>query len=339
MSETSATLHPVTISQVMINFAAGYGVDSDTCLQGTGIVEAALQAPDGLITREQEIRLVENLILALPDVPALGFRLGLQYNVATFGIWGFALRTSRNLREAVAHALRYLPLSTAYCRISIVEHGDQVAVCFDPEPIPRHVRQFLLERDMATAISLLRELSLSGIKSCGLQLTGPAPDYAAEIAALAETEPGYNAKTNSLQLTREQAEQPLPTFDATLVRMLEDQCRQQLERRQQSGITGQVRAQLLGSLGLVATIEEVADELATSPRNLRRKLKSEGSSFRQLLETERQQLAEQLLTGSQMTIEEMALQLGYADTASFNRAFRRWLGVSPGEYRKANSRQ
>ena len=76
MSYSDTLLHPVTISQVMINFAARQGVDRQTCLLGTGIAEEDLQVADGLITRAQEMRLIENLILALPDMPALGFRIG-----------------------------------------------------------------------------------------------------------------------------------------------------------------------------------------------------------------------------------------------------------------------
>src|SRR5690554_3264691 len=83
MFNSDTLLHPVTISQVMINFAARQGVGRQTCLLGTGIAEEDLQVADGLITRAQEMRLIENVILALPDMPALGFRIGLQYNVAT----------------------------------------------------------------------------------------------------------------------------------------------------------------------------------------------------------------------------------------------------------------
>ena len=163
MSSEATLLHPVVISQVMINLASRYGVDSATCLLGTGIEEADLRDADALITREQEMRLVENLMLALPHVPALGFELGLQYNVSTFGIWGFALRSSRTLREAMQRAVRYLPLSTAYCRFSLVDDAHGFGWVVDPEPVPRHLRQFLLERDTATGINLLKELSLAGI--------------------------------------------------------------------------------------------------------------------------------------------------------------------------------
>ena len=327
--------HPVAIAQVMVNFAAGHGVDAATCLLGTGITEAQLHEADALIAREEEMRLVENLILALPKVPALGFELGLQYNVATFGIWGFVMRISRNLREALQSALRYLPLSTAYCQFTLFSDDREFGLSADPGAIPQHLRQFLLERDMATALNLLHELGLRGLRAQRLEFQGRAPEHAGRIQELCGITPQYGCARNALVLRREDAETPLPMYDAHLVRLLEDQCRIQLERRQVAGVAGQVRRLLLGPLGLVASLEEVAQQLAMAPRSLRRRLEEEGTSFRDLVEAERKQAALQLLEGTEMKIDEMALQLGYGDTASFARAFRRWFGCAPGEYRKA----
>lgn len=338
MSAQTSVLHPVAIAQVMVNFATRYGVDAETCLLGTGITAAQLRDADALISREQEMRLIENLILALPQVPALGFELGMQYNVATFGIWGFALRTSRTLREALERSLRYLPLSTAYCRFWSVIDEREFAFCADPGAIPQHLRQFLLERDTGTAVNLLKELSLSGIRPRGLEYEGPAPAHAARIEALCGIAPRYGGARNAIVLRREDAEIPLPMYDAHLARLLEDQCRAQLKRRQVSGVTGQVRQLILGPLGLVASIEDVAQHMAMAPRSLRRKLEEEGASFRDIVEAERRQLAAQLLQGTQMKLDEIALQLGYADTASFTRAFRRWFGQAPGEYRKSSGK-
>ena len=334
MLKQEPILHPVAISQVMINFAAGFGVDKETCLLGTGISDEALMDGEALITRQQEMRLIENLMLALPDVPALGFQLGLQYNVATFGIWGFALRTCRTLRDAANTALRYLPLSTAYCRLYPFDEGDLFGIAFDPNAIPRHLRQFLMERDLATGINLLKELSLSGLQICAAEFQGEPPAYADFIESVLGVPPRYDQPRNAMLVPVESADKPLPTFNARLVRMLEDQCRQQLQQRQITGIAGQVRQQILGPLGLVATLDEVAGTLAMSPRSLRRKLEQEGTSFRALLEEERCQTATQILSGSDMKLDELAIHLGYTDTASFTRAFRRWKSMSPGEFRK-----
>lgn len=336
MSQNDTILHPVVIAQVMINFAARHGVDKDTCLLGTGIAESDLEDGEALITRGQEMRLLENIMLALPDVPALGFELGLQYSISTFGIWGFALRTSRTLRDAMAFATRYLPLSTAYCQVMPFEDGDHFGIGMDPQPIPRHLRPLLLERDMATALNLLNELGLAGIRIAALEFQGPPPEYADRIESLCGFRPIYHSSRNALLLRSEDASRPLPMYDPHLVRMLDDQCRAQLQRRQLSGVSGQVRQQLLGELGLVASLDDVASALAMSSRSLRRKLDQEGTSFRTLVEEERRQLALQLLEGSDMKLDEMAVHLGYTDTASFTRAIRRWTGQSPGQYRKTH---
>lgn len=338
MSEETQIRHPVAICQVMINFAARHGVDLETCLLGTGIVEAQLHDAEALIERRQEMRLVENLMLALPEVPALGFELGLQYNVSTFGTWGFVLRISRNLREAILAALRYLPLSTAYCRFSTFGDAEEFGVIADPGEIPAHLRQFLLERDTATAIHLFHELGLSGLSVKRIEYQGVRPEHAARIEALCGIAPHYGSTRNAIVMRRQDAERSLPMYDPHLVRLLEDQCRAQLERRQLSGIAGQVRQLILGPLGLVASLEDVAQHLAMAPRSLRRRLDEEQTSFRNLVEVERKQLAIQLLEGSDMKLDEMALQLGYSDTASFTRAFRRWFDRAPGEYRKSAGR-
>lgn len=324
----------------MVNFAVHHGVDAETCLLGTDVTAVQLRDADALISREQEMRLIENLILALPQVPALGFELGTQYNVATFGIWGFALRTSRTLREALEQCLRYLPLSTAYCRFWSVTDECEFAFCADPGVIPQHLCQFLLERDTGTAINLVKELSLSGIRPRGLEYEGPAPvlAHAARIEALCGIAPRYGGARNAIVLRREDAEIPLPMYDAHLARLLEGQCRAQLKRRQVSGVTGQVRQLILGPLGLVASIENVAQHIAMAPRSLRRKLEEEGTSFRDIVEEERRQLAMQLLQGTQLKLDEIAMQLGYGDTASFTRAFRRWFGRAPGKYRKLSGK-
>ena len=78
--------------------------------------------------------------------------------------------------------------------------------------------------------------------------------------------------------------------------------------------------------------------MAISSRTLRRKLDTENTSFRAVVEEERKQMAFQLLTDSDMKIDELAAHLGYTDTSSFTRAFRRWSDCSPRDYRQsANS--
>lgn len=330
---SESVLHSLAISQVMVNYAAAHGVDIETCLQGTQVAPEQFQDAEALIRPEQEMRLIENLMLALPDIPALGFELGKLYNVSTFGAWGFALRTSRNIREAIERAVRYIPLSTAYCIFDTCIDDGEYILTADPKDIPLQIRQFLLERDLGTAITLIRELNLTGHSIRELQFAEPAPAYAERIRELSDIPVSFGAGRNAIVMDLQTIDTPLPTYDEHLMRLLEDQCKQLMETRQIEGITGQVRQRLLGKLGLVASLEEIAKDLNMSARSLSRKLDAENQSFRHIVEETRRQLAGQLLETTEMKLDEMALQLGYTDTASFTRAFRRWHGKSPGQYR------
>jgi AraC-like DNA-binding protein len=86
-------------------------------------------------------------------------------------------------------------------------------------------------------------------------------------------------------------------------------------------------------------MQAVADELNLDPRTLRRRLDSEGTSFRGLVAEVRETLAIELLSNTGLTVEEVAVRLGYADTASFTHAFIRWRGKPPSHFRRKSERQ
>lgn len=77
---------------------------------------------------------------------------------------------------------------------------------------------------------------------------------------------------------------------------------------------------------------EVAEALGVSERTLHRRLKEEGATFRAILEAFREASAERLLSAAQLTLGEVALRLGFSDQTAWNRAFRRWKGMSPTEW-------
>jgi AraC-like DNA-binding protein len=94
---------------------------------------------------------------------------------------------------------------------------------------------------------------------------------------------------------------------------------------------------LRGRQGRFPSLEQVASKLAMSSRNLRRKLGEKDVRFQDLLDDERRKLAEDYLLNSDMTIQQVSEHCGFNDSQNFTQAFRRWLGMSPMEFR--NSRR
>lgn len=87
----------------------------------------------------------------------------------------------------------------------------------------------------------------------------------------------------------------------------------------------------------VPTLYAITLQLGISERTLRRRLKSSGTSYSQILRELRANVAKQLLLDELVTVDRIAAQLGYSESANFRHAFRRWTGQSPRSYRRATS--
>jgi AraC-like DNA-binding protein len=114
-------------------------------------------------------------------------------------------------------------------------------------------------------------------------------------------------------------------------------CNGQIEEFQlHRGLAGEIRQNLMLNLMQPMNLEDVAKNLKMSARTLRRKLREENSSFRQLVNELRRDLALRYLRDTDLTVEDIAETLGFSDAANFRHAFRRWTNTAPHEYRSAS---
>nr|WP_293244450.1 AraC family transcriptional regulator [Panacagrimonas sp.] len=279
--------------------------------------------------------MVRNILDVLRHPPGLGLDAGLRYHLSTYGIWGFALLTSPSLRAVAEVVERYLSLSYAFVRFQPRLRADGVQIVLDDSGIEPDVRQFLLERDFAAWANAMREMQAGALILRDVSFRFARPAYAARFTELCGLEPRFGAAENRVTLDPSLMDQPLPQADPVMARMCLEQCRHLLGRRQsRGGYAGRVRDRLFQSAGGMPGLEAVAEELHLSARSLRRHLETEGTTFRALCDEVLETLAEELLTTASMKIDEVAARLGYAESASFIHAFKRWKGVSPNAFRE-----
>lgn len=107
----------------------------------------------------------------------------------------------------------------------------------------------------------------------------------------------------------------------------------QLRRLLEPNIITQVQEQLI-VCGCGVSRDVIANNMAMSSRSLQRKLQQEGSSFQQLFDEYRHQRSLLLLQDKQVSLADIAQQLGFSENSTFYRAFKRWQGITPGEYRQ-----
>lgn len=323
----------------MVGYAAEHGVPAAELLAGAGLAQAQLQDPDAQIAAHAELTVIRNLVGALRERPALGVEVGQRYRITTFGIFGFACVSSPTLGEAISFALRYLELSFTFC-LPVAEWraGEFVAWIHD-ESIPADVRQFLVERDITAMHQVLTDLLGRPPALTRAEFRFPEPDYADRLADITGVTPRFGGPHNLFAFDSAMLEQPLPQANAQTWAMCLAQCRELVHRRRaRTGIAADVRELLVpgGADGFAAPsgIDTVARKLNMSTRTLRRHLDAAGTSYRALLDEVRLALAEEMLTTTPLSVSDVAIRLGYAESSTFIYAFKRWTGSTPAAYRR-----
>ncbi|MFD0364234.1 AraC family transcriptional regulator [Nocardia sp. GCM10030253] len=325
---------------VLMQLAAERGMPAAACLEGTSLLPEAVIDPSTEISAREELRVLRNLLERFGAEAGLGVEAGRRYRLPFYGAWGLALISSRTLRDAVDVALRYVDLAFAFGRLTFDEVDGRARLRFDDSEIPEDLRAFLTERVMTGIHTIGQDMFSAGIPMSSVRFRHSAPADTTRHRAVFELEPEFDAEVNELAFDRAYLDLPLPQANDWARGTCEQLCRDLLTtRRARTGVAGSVRDLLVRNPGEIPDQLAVANGLFMSPRTLSRRLHDEGTSFRALVDEVRQMMSEELLTHIDMTTEQVAARLGYAEAASFIRAFRRWKGCPPQEFRARASRQ
>lgn len=323
--------------RVLTEVAAGHGMTVADCLRGTRVDAASLHDHTAMVAACDELQVIRNLQARLGTQSPLALEAGLRYHPTTFGVWGFMILSSVTLQQAVDVGMRYLRLTSFYCRIRLTQTDDELLVVADDSELPADVRDFLLERDGATLMNLAKDILPLRFSLTRVETRRARPSYHKQADALFGRAVSYDQGRNCVGLQKAMLGWKLPQADLPMRRMFEAECERLLQRHQTlAGIAGRVRERLLRDPERMPTMETVATEFKETARTLRRRLEAAGTRFENLVEETRRTLAEELLRGTNLAISDVAERLGYSEPSTFIRAFKRWKSVSPQRYRKSS---
>ncbi|WP_218511357.1 AraC family transcriptional regulator [Variovorax sp. dw_308] len=327
-------------ARLLVDFGRARGVEAGKLLARTGLSMAQLADPKVSLSATQELCVARNLLRQLKGPAGLGIEVGARYHFSTYGMWGYGLISSATMGEAIALALRFISLTFSFTFITFhLEDDDLCMLNFGEPDLEDSVRTFLVERDMAAAAVLMQELAGQDFRMSRFTLrhSGKQPaSAAADAQRILGIAPDYGARLNSLVFRRCFLERRLPQANPITVSMCEQMCAQLIEqRRSRLGTAGMIKQYLDATTGgALPQLAALASHTNTSQRTLKRRLKDEGTSFRELLAASRGAMAKELLADEALPLNEIAERLGFADLSSFSQAFKRWFGVAPGAFRR-----
>ncbi|MBB4685644.1 AraC family transcriptional regulator [Amycolatopsis jiangsuensis] len=315
---------------LMLRFAEERGIAPERLLPATSPEE--LRAPERQLDAHQELAVVRALCSTAGSGDDVALDLGSRYRASTFGIFGFACISSTTMRDAMEFALRYLDLSFTFCIPHVELDGDGVGLVLDDARVPPDVARFLVLRDLSAIHTVMRDL-LPDISLRRLEFRHPVPDTVDSYVDVFGLAPEFGAQQHRATLDPALLDRPLPQANDQTVALCAAQCDELVaRRRRRSGTAQLVRERLVRLGGVDAGMDAIARQLTMSARTLRRRLTEAGTGYRQLLDEVRHALAEEMLNTGVLSVEDVALRLGYAEASSFIYAFKRWTGTTPAAY-------
>ena len=319
-------------------------------LQRQGIAPEALLAhaqlgPEVLGQRDQRIAASAYLTLLSEGVrlsgdPFLGLHLGESVRPGYYGVLGYLIMSCATLADALHRQARYASLVGNLGQVVLDDEparlDGEALVAHRWQPLLAQQQRQLSEETLAGWVSFGRWISGLDIAPTEVRFQHSAPADTSEHARIFRCPVQFDQPDNALVFPRRLLAAPLSQADAQVRGMLDAYADRLLaELNQGHGVLDRARLELARQLPEQGPdLEAIAAALALTPRTLQRRLREGGLSFSQLVDETRQQLALHYLCDPALELAEIAFLVGFSEAGSLARAFRRWTGTSPGEYRR-----
>lgn len=326
---------PVAYGLITLEQAATRGVSREAMLAGLNFPPGLLDAPDAKLSVLQYSRLILNALKLTKD-PGLGFDFGLRCSLTAHGFWTYGVISHSTARDAAEFTIKYLQLSAPNVSLRLFVEGEH-AVMDAREAIPfGPLRRYTFEMFLVTVWRSYESVAAQvpqRRKPAELWFEWPEPEYYAQYRDRLPVVK-FGTGVNQLRFPAEYLDRRLNTANPMTAKLVDDRCRQEmLLLGHGKDFLDRVRAAVVNKGGSYPDLEAVAKTLFVSARTLKRKLQEHRLSFRGVLDEARHRDSIRLLEDATLSIEDVAVRVGYTDPANFTRAFRKWTGKPPNTYR------
>jgi len=309
-------------------------VNAETLYQAVTFDASVLEDADSRIPFAQLVALYEKGAELTGD-DNFGLHIGQSVNPSAFDVVGYCALNSSTLGAAFARVARYHSIWTDGALFTLDSVNETSAIVYryvDPS-IVEHRQDS--EMTLATVTTLCRNLAKADFAPTTVEFQHPAPADVSEHQKVFGCPVAFDAPANLLSFPARFLSVPIAQADASLCALLDRHAEELLAKYPpRDSLIDQVRNAIADELrGGEPSLERVAAHLGLTPRTLQRKLQELDASYNDVLDQMRRQLAMRYLREPQMAICEVAYLLGFSESSSFHRAFKRWTGVTPKEFR------
>ena len=319
------------------HYAEKQGINVKVLLAGSGIHPRDLDNPDIFVTPEQELAVLRKIIALVPD-PKIGLIIGEQYHVGVQGKLGAAAIFSGTGLEAITMFFKYIGLTMTYFQYELTVKDNLASIVVRELIDLKELRVFICEREFVSIYRIFSDILKAPVPLNEMRFAYPRPSYASAYENVFHCPVRFNTREHMIIFDSRLLSTPLPMSNPIAQKTYEQECKQECRRlKVKETVTDQVRQEILFKKENFPSFTQLSRHLNISPRTLRRRLTDEKTSYKSLVADIRKKKAISLLQTTDYPIEQIAAELSYNDLSNFYRAFKRWTGRNPGDYRKSNN--
>lgn len=319
--------------RVVLKACAAAGVDTDELLAISGIDRKTAEDPDGEVTFEQMRNFWQNAFRLSGD-PQLAIHAAEQVEIGDYKCIDYLVINAGTVAQSLENYCRYMLLVNTWIAWDIIKGKDTVTLQMLPAAgaIPPLSYEFVFS--MYTR--RMRLLTDDNWAPALIKFPFPSPPDPRVHLDFFKSQIQYDAAVAEFIVSMECWNKKLTAGgDEQLLKVLDEHAKMLLSQRPlPDDFVGKVKQEIVRDLhGGEASRDTIAARLGLSPRTMQRRLDENGISFAGLLDEVRAELAKNKLQGSDLSLTEIGFLLGFSEQSSFNRAFKRWVGQTPREYR------
>jgi AraC-like DNA-binding protein len=326
-----------TLGQIVARVFEMYGLDAQAMFGRHGIDPAVLSDPNARIPSRTWDSLARDAVALIPD-PAFGLLAARCWHPSNLGALGYAWLTSSTLRTGLGRVVRYWRLLGEASSTRLVESSAGLKFVLArqaPDPVSSAVT---VDFVMSLLVDMCRMNAGSSLRPLAVHLRRARPKDSEAFRRHFGCVVHFAAGEDSFTLSRADVDRPLPTSNRQLAATLDRILAEQLAHLDKNDVVTRCQARLLDQLSSGELSADVmAEQLHMSRRTLQRKLAEADLTYQKLVDDTRRDLAMRHLEDPRHSITDVTFLLGFSQQSAFTRAFRRWTGMSPSEYRAQRS--
>lgn len=326
--------------RIMAKVLEEHGLAVAPLMAEAGIEGSVLDDPWATVTGQQELDFQTLFVKTTRHIPGIGLVTGQRYRLMAYGPIGLAAMVSATVIDGLRLFSRLQALGFSMMNYQIVERdGMATGYAADDTYAPASIREFMHERALTSVTTFFNDMRQQRMPLDRIESVLQRPRNWMDVETLLGTEVIFGAPRTTFHFAEGAEAQPLPMANPLLEESYLKLCLNLLETSPNPDeFVRSVYHVLMQSRMGFPSAREVASELSISERTLHRHLKARGTSFGTIIDNVRLRRARELLENTSRSIEAIGERLGFAETASFCRFFKRVAGVSPSDHRRTSCR-